>query len=255
MSEVMEDEAPAQVGEVNDQLILVAGYSGEGKSASLRNIRNQENWVYLNCEAGKRLPFRNRFNNVRISEPYEVWSYLDDCIENKDQVDGVIIDSITFLLDMFESQYIAGAANGQKAWGDFAQFFKTIMQQKVTRFGKPVVIIAHLLDVYDEASQSMKISVPVKGALKNNGIEAYFSTVVGARKVPLKELEKFGSKLLDITEEEKELGYKHVFQTRITKGTTGMRIRSPMGMFDKSETYIDNDVQKLLDHLNEFYGN
>jgi hypothetical protein len=26
-----------------------------------------------------------------------------------------------------------------------------------------------------------------------------------------------------------------------------------MGMFDKAETYIDNDAQKLLDHLNEFY--
>jgi hypothetical protein len=253
MSDVAADQEVERAGEVNDQLILVAGYSGEGKSASLRNIRNQENWVYLNCEAGKRLPFRNRFNNVRIANPYEVWDYFDDCIANKDQVDGVIIDSITFLLDMFETQFINGSANGQKAWGDFNQFFKTIMQQKVTTFGKPVVIIAHLLDVYDEASQSMKVSVPVKGSLKNNGIEAYFSTVVAAKKVPIKELEKYGSKLLDITEEEKELGYKHVFQTRITKQSTGMRIRAPMGMFDKAETYIDNDCQKLLDHLNEFY--
>lgn len=239
---------------VNDQLILVAGYSGDGKSASLRNIRNQENWVYLNCEAGKRLPFRNKFNNVRISEPYEVWNYLDDCIANKDSVDGVILDSMTFLLDMFETQYIAGSANGQKAWGDFNQYFKTIMQQKVTLFGKPVIIIAHLLDEYDEQAQMMKTRVPVKGALKNNGIEAYFSTVVAAKKVPIKELEKFGSKMLTITEEEQELGFKHVFQTRITKASTGMRIRSPMGMFDKAETYIDNDCQVLLDHLNEFYN-
>jgi hypothetical protein len=232
---------------------MVCGYSGEGKSASLRHIKNQERWVYLNCEAGKRLPFKNSFNNVRITNPWEVISYMDDCIENKDQVDGVIIDSVTFLLDMFESQFIYNSANGQKAWNDFNQFFKTLMQQKVTLFGKPVVMIAHVLDVYDEASQSMKTAVPVKGALKNNGLEAYFSTVVMAKKVPIKELEKYGNGLLDITEDEKELGYKHVFQTRPTKQTTGTRIRSPLGMFSKEQTYTDNDVQKLLDHLNEFY--
>ncbi|MDR5839308.1 AAA family ATPase [Caballeronia sp. LZ034LL] len=253
MSEAATADEVEQLGEPNDQLIMIAGYSGEGKSASLRNILNQERWVYLNCEAGKRLPFRNKFMNVRITDPYEVFSYFDECTANKDDVDGIIIDSVTFLLDMFESLYIAGAANGQAAWGAFAQYFKTLMQQKVTLFGKPVIIIAHLLDVYDEASQSMKISVPVKGSLKNNGLEAYFSTVVAARKIPLKELEKFGNKLLDITEEERELGYKHVFQTRPTKQTTGMRIRSPMGMFPKEQTYIDNDAQKLLDHLNEFY--
>jgi hypothetical protein len=34
----------------------------------------------------------------------------------------------------------------------------------------------------------------------------------------------------------------------------GERIRSPMGMFPKEQTYIDNDAQVLLDHLTEFYG-
>jgi prolyl-tRNA editing enzyme YbaK/EbsC (Cys-tRNA(Pro) deacylase) len=242
------------LGEVNDQLILIAGFSGEGKSASLRNIRNQESWVYLNCEAGKRLPFKNKFNNVRVTDPYEVWSYFDECIANKDQVAGIIIDSSTFLMDMFESTYVLNSANTMQAWGQYAQYFKVLMQQKVTQFGKPVIIIAHLLDELDEKSMEVKTKVPVKGSLKNNGIEAYFSTVVVAKKVPVKELEKFGSKLLDITEEEKELGYKHVFQTRPTKQTTGYRVRSPMGMFDKAETFIDNDAQKLLDHLNEFYG-
>jgi hypothetical protein len=248
----MEDDI--EIGEVNDQLMLIAGFSGEGKSASLREIRNQERWVYLNCEAGKRLPFRNSFNNVRVTDPYEVWAYFDDCIENKDQVDGIIIDSSTFLMDMFESQYVLNSANTMQAWGQYAQFFKKLMQEKVTKFGKPVIIIAHLLDELDEASATIKTKVPVKGSLKNNGIEAYFSTVVVAKKVPVKELEKYGSKMLEITEEEKELGYKHVFQTRPTKQTTGYRVRSPMGMFDKAETFIDNDAQKLLDHLNEFYG-
>jgi hypothetical protein len=255
MSEVQE-EAEVNLDGINDQLILVSGFSGEGKSASLRNIRNQENWMYLNCEAGKRLPFRNQFQSYRINDPYQVHEAFDAATHGDvENVEGIIIDSSTFLMDMFETQYVLGAHDTMKGWSQYAQFFKTLMQQKVTTFGKPVVVIAHLLDVLDEKNMEMKTSVPVKGALKNNGIEAYFSTVVAAKKVPIKELEKFGSKLLVITDEERELGFKHVFQTRITKQSTGYRIRSPMGMFDKAETYIDNDCQKLLDHLNEFYGN
>lgn len=239
--------------QINNQLILISGQSATGKSASLRNIRNQERWLYFNTEAGKRLPFRNKFINLRITNPYDVFSYFDDAINNMDKVDGIAIDSITFAMDMFETQYIIGQANTQKAWGDYQQYFKTIMQQKAAAFDKPVIIFGHTKDVYDEAAMAMKTSVPIKGALANNGVEAYFSTVVSTKKVGIKELEAYPNKLLTITDEERDLGYKHVFQTRPTKATIGERIRSPMGMFTKEQTYIDNDAQILLDHLHWFY--
>ena len=239
--------------EVNDQLILIGGYSGTGKSASLRNIKNQEKWLYLNTEAGKRLPFRNQFQTHRITDPYQVHEAFDYGTNNS-AVDGIIVDSLTFLMDMFESQYVLTAANTMKAWSDYNQYFKELMQGKVVLFGKPTIFIAHLKDELDEKAMEMKTFVPVKGALKNNGIEAYFSTVVSAKKMALKELDKVTNKLLHISDEEKEVGYKHVFQTRITKNTTGERIRSPMGMFSPEQTYIDNDAQLLLDHLDGFYN-
>lgn len=238
--------------EVNDQLILIGGYSGTGKSASLRNIRDQGDWLFLNTEAGKRLPFKNKFQAHRITDPYQVHEAFDYGTGNP-AIKGIIVDSLTFLMDMFESQYVLTASNTMKAWGDYNQFFKTLMQEKVTIFGKPAIFIAHLKDELDEKAMEMKTSVPIKGALKNNGIEAYFSTVVSAKKVTLKDIDKVTNNMLHITDEEKELGYKHVFQTRITKNTTGERIRSPMGMFSKEQTYIDNDSQLLLDHLDEFY--
>lgn len=237
----------------NDQMILIGGVSGGGKSAALRNIRNQEKWIYLNTEAGKRLPFKNKFINVRIDDPWQIYGYIDDAIENPDQVDGLIIDSSTFMMDMFEMLYVRGSANTQSAWGDYAAFFKELMQVKLVKFGKPVIIIAHVLDVYDETAMMMKRSVPIKGSLKNQGVEAYFSTVVEATKLPLKELEKYDSDLLNISEDEKDLGFKYVFQTRLTGATVGTRIRSPMGMFTKSQTFMDNDAQLLLDHLHKFY--
>lgn len=250
-AEELEVDAP----ETNDQLILISGFSATGKSAALRNIRNQDRWVYMNTEAGKRLPFKNDFNVQRISDPYEIMDLMDQAIEHKDDLDGVIIDSATFMMDMLETQYVLTAKDTQQAWGEFAQFWKRLMQDKVVKFGKPVIIIAHVLELYDEQAMEMKVKVPVKGSLKNNGIESYFSTVVSTKKMTLKELEPYKSDLLTISEDDEDLGFKYVFQTRLTKKTTGERIRSPMGMFSKDQTFMDNDAQLLLDHLAEFYGN
>lgn len=241
--------------DVNDQLILISGFSTTGKSASLRNIRNQKQWMYLNTESGKRLPFKNDFDSYRISDPYQVVEGFDYAIGAGDVVQGIIIDSMTFLMDMFETQYVLGSANTMQGWSNYQQFFKALMQEKVVIFGKPVIIMAHLKDELDEKNMEMKTQVPIKGALRNNGIEAYFSTVVSTKRMALKDLEDYKSPILNITDEEEELGFKYVFQTRITKSTTGERIRSPMGMFSKQETFMDNCAQTLLDHLHNYYGN
>lgn len=239
--------------ETNDHMALICGQSSSGKSASFRNIRDQAKWGYLNTEAGKRLPFKNNFNTFRIEDPYQIHEAFDHFTGNPDNI-GLILDSITFMMDMMESMYVIGSSNTQSAWGAYQQFFKTLMQTKVVRYGKPVLMTAHTLAVYNEATLSNEVAVPIKGALKNNGIEAYFSTIVAAKKIPLKELAGYQSDLLTITEEDEILGYKHVFQTRLTKATVGERIRSPMGMFTRDQTYMDNDAQLLLDHLNSFYG-
>lgn len=99
----------------------------------------------------------------------------------------------------------------------------------------------------------METKVPVKGSLKNNGIEAYFSTVISTKKVSLKTLENYQSALLNITEEEEMLGFKYCFQTKLTKETLQERIRSPIGMWSNAETYIDNNAQLVLDRLHDYY--
>lgn len=238
----------------NDQLILISGFSGTGKTASLRNIRNQEKWIYANCEAGKRTCFKNKFKVSKITDPYMVLQLFDWAMANPDKVDGIIIDSLTFLMDMYESKYVINAQNGMKAWSSYAQFFKELMQDKIVKFNKPVILIAHVTDQLDEKEMAVKTFVPIKGSTKGTGVESYVSTNVAAKKVPISELEKYKNDLLNITDEERELGFKFCFQTKLTPKTLGERIRSPMGMFSKEQTYIDNDAQLLLDYLNTYYG-
>ena len=239
--------------QINDQLVLIAGESGTGKSASLANLPNQSKVMYLNCEAGKRLPFRNSFKSFTVTDPYQVHEAFDHAYKNP-EFDIIVVDTLTFLMDMFESQYVLPAADTQKAWGQYAQFYKVLMQEKVAASDKAVIFLAHTRSELDQKAMEMKTSVPVKGSLKNNGIEAYFSTVVATKKVDLKELEPFKSDLLHITEQDELLGYKHVFQTQLTKSTIGERIRSPMGLFTRAQTFMDNDAGLLLKHLNEYYA-
>jgi hypothetical protein len=238
---------------INDHLVLLGGKSATGKSASLMFLKNPEGVLYLNCESGKRLPFKTAFVQKTVTDPWQIMEAFTWAEEQK-QIHTIVIDSITYLLDMYETLYIHNSTNGQKAWGDFAQYFKSLMQNSVASSTKKVIFIAHTLDSLNEAEMVMETKVPVKGALKNNGIESYFSVVIGSKKVPLKHLAEYKSDLLTITPEEQALGYKYVFQTKITKESVNERLRGPLGLFATNETFTDNNMQLILDRLEEYYA-
>lgn len=81
-----------------------------------------------------------------------------------------------------------------------------------------------------------------------------FSVVISTKKVKLKDLEKYKNDLLTITEDDEDIGFKYVFQTRLTKDTVNERIRAPEGMWARNETFIDNDVSLVLNRIHEHYA-
>ena len=237
---------------MNDNLILLAGKAATGKSASLMHLQNPQGVMYLNCESNKKLPFPSKFKEYTITDPMSVYIAFQKA-EDKPEIHTIIIDSLTFLIDMYESVYVLPATNTMKAWGDYAQFFKNLMQQHVAKSTKNVIFTAHTLDVFNEAEMVNETLIKVKGSLMNTGIESYFSTVISCKKVGAKVLEKYDSKLLQITPNEKDLGFKYVYQTKLTKDTVNERIRSPIGMWADNETYIDNDIVQVIDRLHTYY--
>jgi hypothetical protein len=158
-------------------------------------------------------------------------------------------------MDMFESTKVLTSTNTMKAWGQYAQFMKNMMAQNVANSNKNIIFIAHTSDIFNESEMVNETMVKVKGSLMNTGVESYFSTVIGCKKVPLKNLEGYKSKFLSYNDEEKLLEYKYVYQTKLTKDTVNERIRSPMRMWDTQETFIDNNLQHILDRLHTYYDN
>jgi hypothetical protein len=238
---------------VNDNLVLLCGKSATGKSASLMGLKDPAGVMYLNCEAGKKLPFPAKFKQYTITDPLQVHEAFQ-AAEGMDNIHTIVVDSLTYLMDMYESLYIVNSANTMKAWGDFSQFYKTLMQQYVAKSTKNVIFIAHTADNLNENEMVMETKVPVKGSLKNNGIESYFTVVIASKKVALKALKDYKSELLTITPEEDSLGFKYVFQTKITKETVNERLRGPLGLFTTPETFIDNNMQLVLNRLKTYYA-
>lgn len=239
--------------ELNTQLILISGQAATGKSYSLKGIRNQDKWLYLSCEAGKPLPFANKFRSYKIKDPNQVLLAFEYAQENPNEVEGIIIDSLTFLMEMYESQYIYKSANSRARWADYQQFFKQLMQEKVLQCNIPTVILAHSQDIESESTKKIKTCVPIKGALKGTSVEAYFTTIVATKRMSLKALEPYANDMLHITPKDEIRGFKYVFQTQLTQETQDENIRGPEDAYTIEETYIDNCAQTLLDHLKKYY--
>lgn len=102
------------MNQINDHLVLLCGKSATGKSASLMNLKNPEGVMYLNCEAGKRLPFRAKFKQFVITDPLQVIEAFDHA-ETQDDIHTIVVDSLTYLLDMYESVYVLPSTNTMKA--------------------------------------------------------------------------------------------------------------------------------------------
>ena len=238
--------------EGNKNIVLVMGKPNTGKSTSLMKLKEQDKFAYLNADL-KELPFKSKFAvNVEISDAMNVLDFVDD-IENEPSIRGGVLDTITFLMNMYERQYVKSARDTQKAWGAYGDFYRNLIH-KLKAGTKDYAVLAHAASNYNEENMSMDVSVPIKGAVGKTGIEADFTTIVSTKQMPITKLEGFENDLLHITPEEKEDGFKFVFVTRITKDSIGEKMRSAMGLWSRKELYIDNDLDQVFARLKQYYG-
>ena len=87
---------------MNNHLVLVSGKSSSGKSASLMAMDKPEGVMYLNCENGKKLPFKSKFRELTVTDTDQIYQAFEEAEKMKD-VHTIVIDSLTYLMDMYES--------------------------------------------------------------------------------------------------------------------------------------------------------
>lgn len=238
----------------NKNLVLIMGKPNTGKTSSLRNL-DQSSMVYLNADL-KEPPFRDRFMaSIEISDAPDVLSYIEE-IEGNSDVQGAVLDTLTFLMQMYERQYVvplAGSKQGQSAWGDYGNFYRELIHS-IKSGTKNYAIMAHEDESLNEQAMVMESRVPIKGAVGKVGVEADFTTILRTMQIPVKKLVGMQNDLLTITDDEREDGIKYVFCTRVTKETAGGKMRSGMGLWNRNELYIDNDLDLVFKRLKEYYG-
>lgn len=250
----------------NKLTVLIEGVSGSGKSSSFAEIpmELQKNVLFLNAE-GKELPFAHDFIEFKVTEPYQVHAAIQRIIDGKPfkHKTGEMImpkliglDSFTFLMDQFVAQYINTAEDTRGAWGDYASYIRKLMLELVAKLSIPFIATTHILQSDDMENMEKVSRAAIQGGIgKGNGLESYFTTVVYAKQMRMKDIESFiaEASMLTISDEERFDEKKHVFVTRPAKQHSGDRIKSPRGMFSTKDLYMDNSIPKLITHINNFY--
>lgn len=245
----------------NDHLVLISGSMTSGKSHSLMYIDNPEGVMYLNCDSGKRLPFKDKFLKLTITDPYDVLRAVDEA-ESMPNIHTIVVDTFSYLMEMYHLVYVRESTNTQQAWGELSSFVNDFFLQYCAKSTKTIIVLGHTIDKLNEGEGVVETFVGGSGSVMKKGIEGFFSTVLTARKVPIKKFTeknkadklKYECSDLIITEDDEDVGYKHVFQTKLTKETVGERIRSSIHMWSNKETYIDNNMQTVINRLNSYYS-
>jgi len=235
----------------NKHIVLIMGKPNCGKSTSLMNLANQERIAYLNTDC-KQISFKSNMIERYITNPNDVLSGISD-IEQHPDIDMAVLDTLSFLMDQYEQQYVLTSTNTQKAWQDYAKFYKSFIHA-IKSGTKDYVILAHSKDVLNEAEMTLETKIPIKGSVGHTGAEADFSTILSAKKISIKEADKHLNDLLTISDDEREDGVKYVFQTRIDKDSIGEKIRSQIGLWNRNEKYINNDISLVFKRLHEYYA-
>jgi len=219
--------------EENKKLILVCGESGSGKTSSLRNMP-LEKTVYIDTD-------RKSIKSFRGMDRFKEWVKLDyidhlipglKALEKVDDVEYIVIDTLSFALDMYVAQKIDTSADTRKAWGEYKKWYKELIHIAKTST-KSYIFLTHTKDVYDEKAMSLKTFAYAQGSIYSM-IEADFAVVAYTHKYTDENgMPKYG------------------FLVNPTKETLSLSAKSPMDMFEEP-LIKDNDIMLLFKAIEEY---
>ena len=199
--------------------VLVLGASGSGKSASMRNFK--ENDVRILNVASKPLPFRN-VNKLKKADK-ATYAMIKGAVKSG-QTLSYVVDDAQYLMafESFEKINETGYAKFSAMAKNYEDMLRTIQEDT-----SPDTIVYIMQHIDKDEDGNIKAKTLGKMLDQQLTIEGLFSIVLLAKA------------------EER----RHFFVTQ-SDGTNPCK--SPMGMFDEIE--IDNDLKMVDDTIREYYG-
>ena len=218
----------------NKKMILIVGGTGTGKTTSLRNL-DKSKTAYIDFD-------RKAIKAFRDMDTFREWVKIDYTdhllpglagLEADPECDTIIIDTLSFALDMFVAQHVDTAADSRAAWGDYKRWYKEVIHLAKSS-SKTYIFLTHDKSVFNEAAMETKTVAYAQGSIAGM-IEADFALVA------------YAHKYVDETTGLPAFG----FLVGPTKDTIALSAKSPMGMFD-TPLIPDNDVNILIKAADEY---
>ena len=224
----------------NKKCVLILGPSGTGKTYSIKKLINEqgEKVAYINLDGKTRLGFKGKSKIAKFitpGDPLEVNNGIRS-IEEDPAIEYVIIDTLSFYLDQIEQKHVIFEHDSQGAWGKaYAASVKDLLHFANNVSTKSWIFMSHT-----QEGELKNFVTPTKayakGAVGRLGVEAYFDTVLYTN-------------VFDDDNAEDGVGYR--FQTRKTKESRGLSVKSPEGMFPNVYTE-NNDLIDVFAHIDDY---
>ena len=224
----------------NKKVVLVNGPSGFGKTYSIKNLINTvgSSVAYINLDGKTRLGFKGKSKIGKFITPKDPLEVNDGirALEEDPTIEYIVIDTLSFYLDQLEQKHVIFEHDSQGAWGKvYAAQVKDLLHFANNISTKSWIFMSHTQtgEIVDFVAPTKAYA---KGAVGRLGVEAYFDTVLYTN---------------IFNDDTKEDGVGYRFQTRKTKETRGLSVKSPEGMFEDVYTK-DNDIIKVFEAIDKY---
>lgn len=204
--------------------VLIIGASGSGKSASLRNLANEE-YALLNV-MGKQLPFKNNKKFLETTSYPQLKEYMNGYVERGTKL--IVVDDAGYLIvDQFVKNHGSGKGNAVfDLYNTMAQNFYNFILYVQKELPQDVIVY---IVMHEDRSELGYVKPKTIGRMLDEKID-----VAGLFTIVLNSTKKDG---------------KYIFKTQ----TDGFDVtKSPMGMFELDE--IDNDLKRVNEEIKKYYN-
>ena len=201
--------------------VLIIGKSGSGKSTSMRNCIDKEDWNLIRV-LNKPLPFKGKINGWSTDDYQTVMKCLA-----QSKAKNIVLDDAGYLItNMFMTKHSsAGAGNGVfTLYNQIGDHFWNLIQYIVKLPEDKIVYVV----MHEDTNDFGQIKPKTIGKLLDEKV-----CIEGMFTIVLRCIEESG---------------KHLF---VTQSADGAVSKSPIGMFE--DLTIDNDLLLVEKAIREYY--